>query len=185
MNDSPSDSPDSHEAGVVLGQIGRVHGIKGWLKLISFTSPLENILDYSQLRAKFDNEWRTLEIDQFRAQPQALLVHFKGYDDPETARELTGLELSIATEELPELDSGEYYWHQLEGLSVINQHGQLFGLMTGMLETGANDVLVIAPNQDSIDDRERLIPYLKESVIEQIDLDNKTIKVNWEADYLD
>ena len=112
-------------------------------------------------------------------------MHFKGYDDPETSRELVGLELSVEDSELPELEPGEYYWHQLVGLKVINLSGQLFGLVSKILETGANDVLVISPNQDSIDERERLIPYLKNSVVEEIDLEARTIRVNWEADYLD
>lgn len=170
---------------VVLGQIGRVHGIKGWLKLNSFTSPAENILDYPRLQVDIRNKCQLLEIDEFKSSGKGLLVHFKGYDDPESAGVLVGLELSVGNRELPELEQGEYYWHQLKGLKVINQHGQLFGLVSKILETGANDVLVVAASQDSIDERERLIPYLKNSVIEQIDLEKETIKVNWEADYLD
>ncbi|PCJ23646.1 MAG: ribosome maturation factor RimM [SAR86 cluster bacterium] len=170
---------------VVLGQIGRVHGLKGWLKLISFTSPLDSILDYSRLQVVIENKLQVLEIDEHRQLSKALLVHFKGFDDPELARKLTGLELSVERKDLPPLDTGEYYWHQLQGLKVINQHGELFGLVSKILETGANDVLVISANQESIDDRERLIPYLMESVIDGIDLETETIKVNWEADYLD
>ena len=81
--------------------------------------------------------------------------------------------------------SGEFYWHQLEGLKVINQHDQLFGRVSHLLETGANDVLVIKADSESIDDRERLIPYLMDSVIREIDLENETIRVDWEAEYLD
>ncbi len=170
---------------VVLGQIGKVHGIKGWLKLISFTTPTENILDYTSLQAEIDGHWQILEIDQARPQANALIVHVKGYDDPETARQLTGLELSVSSSELPELESGSYYWHQLEGMQVVNRQGQLFGRVKKLLETGANDVLVITPTEDSIDSRERLIPYLTDSVIEQVELETRTIRVDWEADYLD
>ena len=178
-----SNSLNSDDA-VVLGQIGRIHGLKGWLKLVSFTYPAESILDYPQLQAEIGKQRQVLEIDQFKLQAKALLVHFKGYDDPESARELTGLELSVAGKELPQLGPGEYYWHQLQDLKVINQHGLMFGQVSKILETGANDVLVVTPNQDSIDERERLIPYLVDSVIETIDLEQGTIKVNWEADYL-
>ncbi len=170
---------------VVLGQIGRVHGIKGWLKLISFTVPIENILDYPCYRVNIEGSEQELEIDEHRRQNKALLVHFKGYDDPERAKQLTGIELTIAGEQLPRLDSGEYYWHQLEGLKVVNQKDELFGRVSNLLETGANDVLVVAADSESIDDRERLIPYLVDSVISKVDLENETIRVNWEADYLD
>ena len=68
---------------------------------------------------------------------------------------------------------------------MINQHDQLFGRVSHLLETGANDVLVIKADSESIDDRERLIPYLMDSVIREIDLENETIRVDWEAEYLD
>ena len=170
---------------IVLGEVGRVHGLKGWLKLISFTSPIENILDYSRFHAVLGGRALELELDDHNRQNKALLVHFKGYDDPETARLLTGTELAIANENLQQLVSGEFYWHQLEGLKVINQHDQLFGRVSHLLETGANDVLVIKADSESIDDRERLIPYLKDLVICEIDLENETIRVDWEAEYLD
>lgn len=176
--------PNTSNESVVLGQIGRIHGIKGWLKLTSFTTPIENILDYSQFEVNIEGQAQRLEIDECRRQNKALLVHFKGYDDPETAKQLTGIELSINSEELPPLESGEFYWHQLQGLKVINQHDHLFGRVSNLLETGANDVLVVAANNESIDDRERLIPYLLDSVITKIDLLNETITVDWEADYL-
>ena len=178
-------SLDTDTKRVVLGQIGRPHGVKGWLKLNSFTTPPENILEYTELGAKIGRQWQGLEIDQFRQQPNGLVVHFKGYDDPDTAAQLTGTELSVISDELPALESGDYYWHQLEGLQVVNQQGQLFGQVEKLLETGANDVLVIKPTSNSIDDRQRLVPYLLDSVIEQVDLESKTIRVNWEADYLD
>jgi 16S rRNA processing protein RimM len=177
--------PTSNSETVVLGEIGRVHGLKGWLKLISFTSPIENILEYSRFKVNIAGSLKQLELDEYRQQGKALLVHFKGFNDPETARELTGTELSIAREELPSLETGEFYWHQLQGLKVVNQHDQLFGRVSHLLETGANDVLVIAADAESIDDRERLIPYLMGSVINDIDLEAETIRVDWEADYLD
>ena len=170
---------------VVLGEIGRVHGLKGWLKLISFTSPIENILDYTHFNAQVGGQPQELEIDEHRRQSKALLVHFKGYDDPETARLLTGTELTIANEKLPQLERGEFYWHQLVGLKVVNQHEQVFGRVSRLLETGANDVLVVKADSESIDERERLIPYLVDSVVIEVDLENQTIRVDWEADYLD
>ncbi|MBL4582097.1 MAG: ribosome maturation factor RimM [Gammaproteobacteria bacterium] len=170
---------------LVLGEIGRVHGLKGWLKLISFTSPIENILDYSLFHAEVGGRTQELELDEHSRLNKALLVHFKGYDDPETARLLTGTELAVANEKLPGLERGEFYWHQLQDLKVVNQIDQVFGRVSHLLETGANDVLVVKADSESIDDRERLIPYLMDSVIIEIDLESQTIRVDWEADYLD
>jgi 16S rRNA processing protein RimM len=151
--------PEADSEWVVLGEIGRVHGLKGWLKLISFTSPIENILDYSRFHARVGGRF------------QELL--------------LTGTELTIANEKLPQLQRGEFYWHQLQDLRVVNQHEQVLGQISHLLETGANDVLVVKADSESIDDRERLIPYLMDSVIIEIDLKNQIIRVDWEADYLD
>jgi 16S rRNA processing protein RimM len=173
---------------LVLGRIGKVHGIEGWLKLSSFTSPAENILNYPLLKAEIAQSWTELEIDQSRPQANSLLVHFKGYDTPEVARTLTGLELSVDREELPDLETGEFYWYQLQGMKVVNQQGDLFGQVIQMLETGANDVLVVKPDEADeacVDDRERLIPFLTDSVIEKVDLETGVITVNWETDYLE
>ena len=135
--------------------------------------------------AIFDRRWQVLEIDQHRQQNNGLLVHFNGFDDPETARNLTGLELVVDAEQLPGLEEGSFYWHELEGMEVCNEAGEVFGVIDRLMETGANDVLVVAPYANSIDDRERLIPYIKDSVIKSIDATERKILVNWEADYLE
>ena len=176
---------------VVLGRIGKVHGIKGWLRLHSYTESPEAVLDYEQFQVSPDatdsqgSQNRTLKIDASRQQAGgSLLVHFKGYDEPEAARSLTGLELTVAADALPPLQDGTYYWHQLQGLRVVNGQGQDFGTVVRLLETGANDVLVVQPDAHSIDSRQRLIPYLPGQAVTGVDLKASSIKVNWEADYL-
>lgn len=169
----------------VLGKVGKTHGIKGWLRVISFTSPAENILKYQIFEAKRAGKTATLEIMEYKQQSGGFIALFKGYDSPETARQLTGFELTVVVSELPELDQDEVYWYQLEGLEVQNQHQQKLGTVLKLLETGANDVLVISPNEASIDDRERLIPFIRGSIISNIDLAGGLISVNWEADYLE
>ena len=156
---------------VTMGRVGGPYGIKGWVKLISFTEPLENILDFSRWEVRMGQQWVTLEMDQGRPHGKGLIAHFKGYDDPESARRLNDVELTIATEELPELESGDYYWHQLTGLQVITLSGHVLGRIVRMLETGANDVLVCEPTADSVDDRERLIPWLPDHVVREISLE--------------
>ena len=170
---------------VVLGQFGKVHGIKGWLKLISFTAPPTNILDYPQLFVGSENSWRELEIDRCREQASMLLVHIKGSDDPESSKSYTGKQLAVTSDQMHELKEGDFYWHELESLSVVNRLAQVLGQVDRLLETGANDVLVVKATGSSIDDRERLIPYIRESVIEEVNLEAGIIRVNWEADYLD
>lgn len=184
-----SDSQESN-TWIVLGKVGRVHGIKGWVRVISFTEDPDGILDHPVLRADFSASLtprvavRQLEVDAYKQQPKGLIVHFKGIDTPEEARLLNGATLSVETESLPELEDDEFYWYQLEGLTVFNQHQECFGKVKGLLETGANDVLVVSATADSIDDRERLIPYLRDSVVKDIDLKAGTLSVDWDADFL-
>ncbi len=170
---------------VVLGKIGKAHGIKGWVRIISFTSPIENIFDYSHFLASRDGQSRNIEIDQFKAQAAGILGHIKGVDTPEQAKELAGMELTISSSDLPELAQGEVYWHQLEGLEVVNHHGQTLGVVKNLIETGANDVLIVSPSGDSIDDRERLIPYRLGATVSNVDTVAGTLHVIWEADYLE
>ena len=94
-----------------------------------------------------------------------------------------GYEIWTDSEQLPSLEAGEFYWRQLEGLKVINEKGQYFGRVDHLLETGANDVLVVKADKHSIDDRERLIPYVEPQYIREVDLQQGTIFVNWDAQY--
>ena len=183
---------------VILGRIGKVHGIKGWLRLQAYTESPEALLGYRHFQAEkpdakdstssqgtADSQNRPLEMDDCRQQTGGvLLAHFKGYDAPEMARALSGLELTVAADALPPLQAGTYYWHQLQELRVVNRQGQDFGSVVRLLETGANDVLVVQPDAHSIDSRQRLIPYLPGRAVTKVDLASGTITVDWQADYL-
>jgi len=187
QTDNRAESDESRKAAralVVMGRIGRPHGVKGWLRLQSSTSPPANILEFAELHVETEHGPGSLRIDGSRWQGDSLIVHFAGYDEPELARRLTGLEVYVVADELPELDAGEYYWRQLQGLAVVNLAGENLGRVSSVFETGANDVMVVAPAQGSIDDRERLIPYVWTRVVRRVDLEAGTINVDWGADFL-
>jgi 16S rRNA processing protein RimM len=176
---------DAAARSAVLAKIGKAHGIKGWVRIISFTSPIENIFDYSHFIASRDGETRAIEIDQYKAQTAGFLGHVKGVDTPEQAKELAGMALSVSVAVLPQLAQDEVYWYQLEGLAVINQHKELLGVVGSLIETGSNDVLIVKPSADSIDDRERLIPFRRGATVSGVDLTAGTLSVIWDADYLE
>jgi 16S rRNA processing protein RimM len=169
---------------LTLARVGKIHGIKGWLRLNSYTEPADNVLQYQEFLVQQDGAWRTLQLDQSRWQADKLIVHFQGYDSPEAARELTGLDLQIEAGQLPALAEGDYYWHQLQGLSVQNLDNEILGSVKTMMATGANDVLVVSPTGQSLDTRERLIPWLYGTVVREVDLAGQTLIVDWPADYL-
>ncbi len=168
---------------IALGRIGAPHGIKGWVRLISFTDPIDNILEYGEFQVQHGAVMRRIVLDEARRQGKFLVAHIEGCDDRELARQYTGQELLVPTDSLPALEQGSYYWHQLVGLKVLNLSGEVLGAVDHLMETGANDVLVLKPVSASIDDRERLIPYLKDTVVKQVDLVGGTLTVDWEADF--
>lgn len=167
---------------VVLGKIVSVHGIRGAVKVYSFTDPIDNILDYKEWILRKGQEQKTVKLLTGRLQGKILVAELENLTDREEARKLAEFEICIAKSELPTLANDEYYWYQLQGLSVINQQGQLLGIVDHLLETGANDVLVVRPCIDSIDDRERLLPYIDQCVL-SVDLVAKELQVDWDAEF--
>ncbi len=163
---------------VHLGKISGVHGVKGWLKVFSFTRPMEGILNYpSWLISNARQQTQTVEIAEGRKQGRGLLVRLAEINSRTDAEQLIGFEIHIPRSELPVAQTGEYYWMDLIGLSVETQQGDLLGTIKQIMETGANDVLVLHG------DRERLIPYIQDRVIKQIDLDKGLMTVDWDIDF--
>ena len=167
---------------IVLGKITSVHGVRGEVKIYSFTDPIDNLLDYRHWTLKRDGEVKQVELVSGRLQGKVLVAKLKGLDDREVARTYAGFDICVPREQLPDLEDGEFYWHQLEGLKVIDLQGQLLGRIDHLLETGANDVMVVKPCAGSLDDRERLLPYT-EQCVQQVDLAAGEMRVDWDADF--
>jgi len=167
---------------IVVGKVLSAHGVRGELKVYSFTEPPANLLDYPKWIIRGNGKQYEIKRVESRQQGKNLLVRLEGLDDRDQAQQLAGLEICIPRSELPELDDGEYYWHQLEGLKVIEQNGHLLGRIERMLSTGANDVMRVLPCEGSLDKRERLLPYTADCV-QQVDLAAGEIRVEWDADF--
>ncbi|MBK3749344.1 ribosome maturation factor RimM [Stutzerimonas balearica] len=167
---------------LVIGKIVSVHGVRGDVKVYSFTDPIDNLLDYHSWTLRRGEEVRQVQVTKGRVQGNVLVASLKGVGDRDVARDYVDFEICIPRDLLPALDEGEYYWHQLQGLKVIDALGQLLGVVDHLLETGANDVLVVKPCVGSLDDRERLLPYTDQCV-QQIDLVAGEMRVDWDADF--
>lgn len=161
-----------------LGRICGVHGVKGWLKVFSFTRPLEGILDYPYwIISTAGQNTRTIEIDDARKQGRGLQVKLAGIDSRTDAEHLIGFDIHVERSQLPAVKEGECYWIDLIGLSVQTEQGVLLGKISQIMETGANDVLVVHG------ERERLIPYVHGHFIKAIDLERGMMTVDWDADF--
>ena len=169
-----------------VGRIGGVFGVKGWVKVHSSTDPVENIFKFPVWWLKTKHGVKSFEVEEFKHHNGAFVVHFKGVDDREKAASLNLVTVAIERSQLPDLSDGDYYWDQLIGLSVVSyfsKEPQHLGQVSKMLETGANDVLVVAPTDDSIDDRERLIPYVPDMYVCKVDLASATMDVDWDPEF--
>jgi len=167
---------------IVVGKVLSAHGVRGELKVYSFTEPPANLLGYAHWTLRDSQKSREVTLRDSRQQGKNLLVQLADIDDRDQAQALAGLEICIPRSELPALDDGEYYWHQLQGLNVIEQNGQWLGRIERMLSTGANDVMRVMPCPGSLDERERLLPYTAHCV-QQVDLAAGEIRVEWDADF--
>jgi 16S rRNA processing protein RimM len=170
---------------LVMGKVGAPWGVKGWVKLVSYTDPPENLLDYRHFvltGARGAGQGQIeVELDDGRPQGQGLVGHIKGCDTPEQSGLYTGGELWVAKSALPALEDDEgYYWHQLEQLTVKTLDGAVLGKVQHLMATGANDVLVIRDAQG----KERLLPYVPQ-VVRKVDLDGGVIEVDWQTDWDD
>lgn len=162
---------------VVIGRVSGLYGVRGWVKIHSFTEPRENILAYGQIQLGRDGRWRDATLAEGRRQGKGLVARISGIGDRDQAAGLVGEDIAILRSQLPEAVDGDFYWVDLIGLEVVNEDDVSLGKVSKLIETGANDVLVVDG------ERERLIPFIRESVVKAVDLDSGTIRVDWETDY--
>lgn len=175
---------------IVIGRIGAVYGLKGWVKVFSYTSPMENLLQYKHcmIRHHQDSkgEWKPAKIIAGKTHGKGLVIQLEGCEQREQAKALNLYDIAVASEQLPDLPEGDYYWHQLEGLQVITTPefgSQLLGQVDHLLTTGANDVLVVKPCSQSVDDKERLLPYVPGQYVTEIDLASQVLTIAWDPEF--
>jgi 16S rRNA processing protein RimM len=164
---------------IPVGKISGAFGVKGWVKIYSFTDPRENILSYSPLYLSRKGEWVEVKVVEGRLQGKGVVMSLDGVTDRDQVLPLVGVELAIAKTQIKPAGKDEYYWSDLIGMSVVNIQDEQLGHVESLLENGAHDVLVVV-NKDKT---ERLIPFVLDDIVELVDLDNKVIRVDWESDY--
>lgn len=179
MNDA-----DVDEHGILkVGHISAAFGIKGWVKVHSDTSPRENILGYRPWYLRRNNRWEQVEVAEGSPHGKGVVARLAGIEDRNAAELLAGLEIGIPEAALPRLGRNEYYWRDLIGLTVVTADGALLGVVDHLVETGANDVLVVKACPGSVDEAQRLLPWVKGQVIRSVDTDAKRIIVDWGLDW--
>lgn len=159
---------------VEVGKIVGIHGLQGWLKLISYCEPREQLFEHRPLLIG------NVSITEFegKVHGKGLLIRLSGYPDRTSVEPFVGNTVSIARSQLPDLPDDEYYWADLEGLQVVNTAGEVLGRIARIMATGANDVLVVNGK------RQLLIPFVQGRYVLDVDLEAGEMTVDWAADWL-
>lgn len=172
-----ADKAESPDTLVTVGRISGVYGVQGWVRVFSHTEPRDNILEYNPWQLRLPEGWREVALLAGRAHGKGVIAQLDGCGDRDQAARWVGAEIAIRRDQLPATPAGEYYWRDLIGLRVVNAEGVDLGVVDHLLETGANDVLVVRG------ERERLIPYAPGAVITGVDLAAGELRVDWDADF--
>lgn len=155
---------------ITLGKVAGHFGVQGWVKVFSYTQPMENITVY--------RDWivggQLYQGVKSKKHGKTVIAYFKGIDNRSKAEALMGLEIAIEPTQLKALPNDEYYWRDLVGMQVIDQRGTVLGVVDSLFETGANDVLVVKG------DAEVLIPFVEPETVQSVSLTDGIIRVDWQ-----
>jgi len=162
---------------ITLGRVSGVFGVKGWLKVQSYTEPRDNVARFDVWTLRMNGADRAFEVEDGQGHAGGVVAKLRGLDDRDLAREWVGAEIVVEREQLPALAANEFYWTDLEGLEVRTTAGEVLGRVDHLLATGAHDVLVLGGAT------EILIPFVVGSVVKQVDLGSRVIVVDWSPDY--
>ncbi|VFP79460.1 ribosome maturation factor RimM [Candidatus Erwinia haradaeae] len=167
---------------LVIGSMGSSYGTHGWLKIFSSTEDKTNIFNYQPWFVQIFKKWDIIVLENWKYHNNQLIIKIQDIDCPEIVRkQLTNQKIIINASQLPTLEKGEYYWKDLIGCQVINIHHLTLGVVIKIIETGANDVLIVHTNikvHNKI--KNRLIPFVHNKVIKTIDLPERIIYVDWD-----
>ena len=154
-----------------------LYGVKGWIKVHSYTHPRENIVNFRRWTLRQGDDHAPVAVENGRLQGRTVVAKLLEIDDRDEARALIGAEITVERDDLPPCEPGEYYWADLQGLCVRSASGDALGHVDYLFSTGAHDILVVAG------DRQRLIPFVMQRVVQEIDLQRGLIVVDWDPDY--
>jgi len=159
-----------------MGRIAAPFGVKGWVKVQPYSEDPGALMDLESWRVGRGEQQKHYSVDAIQDHGKALVAKLEGIDDRDAAYALRGQEISVAKSELPPPEENEFYWSDLIGLTVVNREGIELGRVDSLMESGANDLLVVKGK------REHLIPFVA-AFVGKVDLAGGTIEVDWGEDY--
>jgi 16S rRNA processing protein RimM len=166
---------DRERRPVVLGRVGGPFGVRGWVKVQSYTDPVEGIARFPVWELYRGSSLGRRGLLEWKRAGSGVAVCLEGVDTREAAQALNGAEVRVERAELPPTAPGEYYWHDLMGLDAFTPGGGPLGRVAGILDLPAHPVLVLEG------DRERLVPLVGERIV-AVDIDAGRLTLDWHPD---
>jgi len=162
---------------ITLGRVAGPWGVKGWIKVIPYADTPADLCTLAHWWLQRGGRWEEFAVAEARPHGARVIARLAGCENRDAAAELGGSEVAAPREALPAPQEGAAYWADLVGLKVVNLRGEVLGEVTGLMATGANDVLRIAGAEG-----ERLVPYVAH-VVRELDLVRGEMRVDWELDW--
>ena len=162
---------------ITLGRVAGPWGVKGWIKVVPYADTPADLCGFERWWLQRGGKWEEIAVAEARPHSANVVARLAGYADRDAAAGLAGSEIAVPRDALPAPGTDAAYWADLVGLKVVNLRGQVLGEVTGLMATGANDVLRIAGAEG-----ERLLPYVA-LVVREVDLARGEMRVDWELDW--
>jgi 16S rRNA processing protein RimM len=165
---------------VVVGRISRPHGVKGELRVRPYTESVTTFQEYDRLYVKLQGRAaRLVQVSASRPDKADVLLKVKGLETREDAQKLSGAEVLVKREWLPDLEEGEYYWTDLIGLDAFDDQGGNLGQVRQMFSSGGVDLMVL-----DVDGHEVWLPF-NEEVVTEVDLSTGRVILSPPKDLLE
>lgn len=166
---------------VVVGKIGAPYGVKGWVKINSYTETPDGIFEYAPWFLSGDKEYR---VDQWRFHGKSMVAKIDGMESRDDAERIKNLDITILASQLPDLGDDGIYWRELTGMKVVTTDGYDLGVVREIFNNGANDVVQVKANlNDAYGQKERLLPFVFDDVVQTVDKQAKVITVDWDPGF--
>ncbi|QIV94993.1 ribosome maturation factor RimM [Allofrancisella frigidaquae] len=164
---------------VEIAKVGSTYKLDGELNLYTLANPIEVLLGYGDwyIRLAGADSWQLLKGESVYRRADKIYLKLANVNDASVAKKYVNALIGVPVEALPVLLEDEAYFKDLIGCKVSNHHGEPFGKVIDIIETGANEVLVCHDGE-----HEYLIPYVKQYIVKE-EINLKKIVVDWEYDF--
>ena len=156
---------------ILIAKIQAHQGLNGWLKVYSYSETKQKFSEYKYFFIQKDNNTIRLDIEDISI-GKSIKVKFKNFNCREDSQDYIGEEIFINEDQLDVLEANQFYWKELIGLTAYLNNGKKIGIVSDIIETGSNDVLVIKGEE------EILVPYIFGESIMEVVVEEKKIIIN-------